>query len=366
MGEIRSSQVGLANTMNGTPVSVVIPITRYYVELEEALSSVFSQSYHVNEIILVDNNATSETRKIAEAWREKDPSRIRIVREDHPGAVSARNRGILESRGEFVALLDSDDRMKPDRIKVQLEEIQKNDDVVLVGSWYDEVSPDGKSVLRRDSRPAIPRWWSILFEKTPDFRENPFYEPQTSTFFFRTAVARKIGMFDPRFDPFWLEDTDFAFRMYQAGKIRIVPRSLVEYRTHPPSDSLRRIFDFGLIRKHDLFFSILRDKFYRKDDPKSRKAFLKLQSRWMRETGIKLLALKGGEDLGRHLLRKALSCAPFDPQTLEANLRIHLPRGFYPRAFGVRGLVDFPLPPDVDRDFIDALFSLELPDHSQP
>lgn len=347
-------------------VSVVIPITRYELELNEALSSVLEQSFQDFEIILVDNNATPETRKVAEAWKEKDPSRIRIVREDRPGAVSARNRGIRESRGEFVALLDSDDRMKPDRIKVQLEEIQENDDIVMVGSWYDEVSPDGQSVLRRDSRPTIPRWWSILFEKTSPFREGPFSEPQTSTFFFRTAVARKIGMFDPRFDPFWLEDTDFAFRMYQAGRIRIVPRSLVEYRTHPPSDSLRRIFDFGLIRKHDLFFSILRDRFYQKDNPESRKAFLKLRSRWMRETGIKLLALKGGEDLGRHLLRKALSCDPFDLQTLEANLRTHLPRRFYPRAFGVRGPVDFPLPPDVNRDFIDALFSLEPPDHSQP
>lgn len=347
-------------------ISIVIPMTRYVVEMDEALKSVFAQTEQDFEVILIDNHATPNTLNIAKKWKDRFSDHIRIVKEEAKGAVSARNRGILESRGEFVALLDSDDRMKPDRIKVQLDEIRKNDDIVLVGSWYDELSPDGQSVLRRDSRPAIPRWWSLLFEKNPDFRENPFYEPQTSTFFFRTAVARKIGMFDPRFDPFWLEDTDFAFRMYQAGKIRIVPRSLVEYRTHPPSDSLRRIFDFGLIRKHDLFFSILRDRFYLKDDPKSRKAFLKLQSRWMRETGIKLLALKGGEDFGRHLLRKALSRDPFDPQTLEVNLRIHLPRRFYPRAFGVRGPVDFSLPPDVDRDFIDALFSLEPPDSSQP
>lgn len=359
MGEICLTKVGLENSMSKAFVSVVIPITRYEIELEEALASVFSQTYPVSEIILVDNNATSETRKVAEAWREKDTSRIRIVQENHPGAVSARNRGIKECRGEFVALLDSDDRMKPDRIKVQLEEIQKDDDIVLVGSWYDELSPNGRSVLRRDTQPAVPRWWSLIFDKSPNFRETPFFEPQTSTFFFRASVARKIGMFDSRFDPFWLEDTDFAFRMYQAGKIHIIPQSLVEYRTHPSSDSLRRIFDFGLIRKHDIFFSILRDRFYRKDDPKSRKAFLKLQSRWMRETGIKLLAFKGGEDFGRHLLRKALSCAPFDSQTLEANFRIHLPKRFYPRAFGIRGPVDFSLPPDVDQKFIDSLFSLE-------
>jgi hypothetical protein len=165
-------------------------------------------------------------------------------------------------------------------------------------------------------------------------------------------------MFDPRFDPFWLEDTDFAFRMYQEGKVFVVPQSLVEYRTHPESDSLRRIFDFGLIRKHDLFFSILRDKFYRKDDPKSRRAFQRLKSRWMRETGIKLLAMKDGEKFGRRLIKKALAQEPFDPQNLEATLRLALPRQFYPRAFGVRGPVDFSLPTDVDKTFIEALFSL--------
>ncbi len=339
-------------------VSVVIPITRYVTELDQALASVLSQSFRDFEIILVDNHATLETRKMAESWVAKAPSRIRIVREETRGAVSARNRGILESRGEFVALLDSDDRMKPERLRTQLDEIQNSEEIVLVGSWYDELSPDGSQISKKNATPQIPRWWRILFGESMNGSPDPFYEPQTSTFFFRTEVARKIGMFDPRFDPFWLEDTDFAFRMYQEGRVAIIPQSLVEYRTHPESDSLRRIFDFGLIRKHDLFFSILRDKFYRKEDPKSRRAFSRLQSRWMRETGIKLLAMKNGEPFGRRLVNKALSRDPFDPQTLEAAVRLHLPRRFYPRAFGIRGPVDFSLPSDVDEAFIEALFSL--------
>ena len=345
--------------MNSPLVSVVIPFTRYESEFHEALSSVFSQESENFEVVLVDNHSTPNSRMIAESWRIRYPDYIRIVREEIKGAVSARNRGIQESRGEFIALLDSDDRMKPDRLKVQLEEIRKDDDIVLVGSWYDEISPDGKFTLRTDTKPAIPRWWTILFGADPVVRGNPFYEPQTSTFFFRSSVARKVGMFDRRFDPFWLEDTDFVFRMSQAGKIKIVPRSLVEYRTHPQSDSLRRIFDFGLIRKHDLFFSILRDKYYREENKKSRKAFAKLQSRWMRETGAKLLAMRKGEELGKFLISKALSRNPLDFQSLEAFVRIRLPRRFYPRAFGIRSSVDFPLPPEVDREWVDSLFSLD-------
>ena len=342
-------------------VSVVIPITRYVSELDEALASVFAQTFQDFEVVIVDNRATEEAREVAERWVSHEPGRIRIVREEVKGAVSARNRGIRESRGEFVAFLDSDDRMKPERLQIQLDEIRKSDEIVLVGSWYDELSPDGSRILRKDSKPSIPRWWSILFGETPEFRDHPFYEPQTSTFFFRASVAREIGMFDPRFDPFWLEDTDFAFRMYQAGQIRIVPRSLVEYRTHPASDSLRRIFDFGLVEKHDIFFSILRERFYREEDPQSRKAFDSLRSRWMRETGIKFLAMRGGESFGKNLIRKALSLSPWDAQNLESWLRIRLPSRFYPRAFGVRGPLDISIPDHVTQNWVESLFSLDAP-----
>ncbi len=346
------------SALENPKISIVIPITKYIDELNEAIKSVFNQSFSDFELIIVDNRATTEARDVAEKWLAREPSRIRIVREEVKGAVSARNRGICESQGEFIAFLDSDDRMNSERLRTQLDAIQKSEEIVLVGSWYDEISPDGSRVEKRDSKPFIPRWWRILFGQSSEFFSAPFYEPQTSTFFFRASVARKIGMFDPRFDPFWLEDTDFAFRMYQEGKVAIIPQSLVEYRVHPESDSLRRIFDFGLIRKHDVFFSILRDKFYRKDDQKSRRAFARLQSRWMRETGIKLLAMKGGETFGRRLVKKALSRDPFDPQNLEAGVRLQLPHRFYPRAFGIRGPLDFPLPSDVDEAFIEALFSL--------
>ena len=344
--------------MNGPFVSVVIPITRYEFEFEESLSSVLSQSYTNFEIVIVDNNATPAAREIANQWFSKLPDKIRIVQEKNPGLVSARNQGIKSSKGNYIALLDSDDRMHPDRLKIQLNAMEESSSVVLVGAWTDEISPDGRTVISRNSNPRIPRWANILFGQEDRWKKDPFFEPRPSTFMFRRETALKIGLFDPRFDPFWLEDTDFAFRMYQEGRVAIIPQSLVEYRTHPESDSLRRIFDFGLIRKHDLFFSILRDKFYRKEDPKSRRAFSRLQSRWMRETGIKLLAMKNGEPFGRRLVNIALSRDPFDPQTLEAAVRLHLPRRFYPRAFGIRGPVDFSLPSDVDEAFIEALFSL--------
>lgn len=345
--------------MKSPEVSVVIPTTRYEKELEETLKSVFLQSYQDFEVILVDNHATPGTRSVAEDWERKFPDRIRIVREESRGACSARNKGISESRGEFIALLDSDDRMKPDRLERQLAMIQKDKDVALVGSWFDEISSDGQSFIGRNNKPGIPRWGKILFDNTPRWSSDPFYEPLTSTFFFRTSDARKIGMFDRKFDPIWQEDTDFSFRLYEIGKVVTVPQALVDYRVHTASDGIRRIFDIGVIVNHDVLFSKLRDKYYQRGDSDSRSRFEKLKSRWLRESGIKILAYKNGEKIGKDLIWKSFQSDPFEPKNWESVIRMNFSRPFYPRAFGIKGPIDATLPKFATAEWAGNLFALD-------
>jgi len=339
-------------------ISVVIPITRYEIELPEALNSVIGQTYQNFEVVIVDNHATDGSRSIAENWRKKFPDRIRIIVEESRGACSARNRGISESRGEFVALLDSDDRMKPDRLEKQLAAIKDDENIALVGAWFDEIASDGHRVIGKDNKPGIPRWGQILFEGTPRWDSDPFYEPLTSTFFFRTSEAKKIGMFDQRFDPIWQEDTDFSFRLYEIGKVKIVSKPLVDYRVHTSSDSLRRIFDLGVIVNHDIFFSKLREKYYQRENGDSRSRFKKLKSRWLRESGIKLLYYRGGDALGKKMIWESFRLNPSDPQNWESVIRITFPRRFYPRAFGIKGLLDADLPDFATPEWGQGLFSL--------
>lgn len=340
-------------------ISVVIPVTRYETELPEALSSVFSQTYQNFEIVLVDNHATEGSRRVAEEWRRKFPDRIRIFEEENRGACSARNRGIIESQGEFVALLDSDDRMKPERLEKQLALIRDEKSVALVGAWFDEIDPDGHGVIGRDNKPGIPRWSQILFSGAPRWRSDPFFEPLTSTFFFRTSDAKKIGMFDRRFDPIWQEDTDFSFRLYEVGKVKIVPQALVDYRVHTPTDGIRRIFDLGVIVNHDVLFSKLREKYYQRNSRDSKNRFEKLKSRWLRESGIKLLYYRGGDRLGKELIWKSFKLNPSDPKNWETIMRINLPTSFYPRAFGIRGSIDADLPGFATLNWAQGLFALD-------
>jgi glycosyltransferase involved in cell wall biosynthesis len=111
---------------------VVIPCYRGKNLLAEAITSVLAQTFRNFEILLVDNNADAETKAVMEKFRNDNSGRIRIVQEPEQGVCSARNRGILDSRAPYIALLDDDDRMKPERLEKQLEALRSRSDVSMV------------------------------------------------------------------------------------------------------------------------------------------------------------------------------------------------------------------------------------------
>ena len=91
-------------------ISVVIPLYNKEAEVERALLSVINQSLAPWEIIVVDDGSTDGSAAVVERVIAEHPeARIRLVRQQNRGVSGARNRGILESTGEYVALLDADD-----------------------------------------------------------------------------------------------------------------------------------------------------------------------------------------------------------------------------------------------------------------
>ncbi|MBQ8493261.1 MAG: LicD family protein [Alistipes sp.] len=91
-------------------ISVVIPLYNKELEVERALSSVINQSLAPEEIIVVDDGSTDGSRAIVERLIEEHPSaHIRLIVQENSGVSAARNRGIREAKGDYVALLDADD-----------------------------------------------------------------------------------------------------------------------------------------------------------------------------------------------------------------------------------------------------------------
>lgn len=106
-------------------ISVVIPLYNKEKQIGNTLRSVFNQTYQDFEIVVVNDGSTDNS--VAEVEKFQD-SRIRLISQPNSGVSIARNRGIQESKGEYVALLDGDDEWKSDCLKTQYELTQKYHD----------------------------------------------------------------------------------------------------------------------------------------------------------------------------------------------------------------------------------------------
>ncbi len=107
-----------------TEVSVIIPTHNRCQLLELTLRSVFEQRNVAFEVIVVDDGSSDDTSRLLRSLGD----RVRVVRHERPGGVSAaRNRGIAEARGRWVAFLDDDDLWAPDKLACQLEALRISD-----------------------------------------------------------------------------------------------------------------------------------------------------------------------------------------------------------------------------------------------
>ncbi len=87
-------------------ISVIIPTYNRANFLGEAIESVLSQTYKNLEVIIIDDGSTDDTRQLIEKYTDK---RIIYLYQEHGGTSAARNKGIQEAKGEYIAFLDSDD-----------------------------------------------------------------------------------------------------------------------------------------------------------------------------------------------------------------------------------------------------------------
>lgn len=98
-------------------VSVVIPVYNAEKHLEATLASVFAQTYQNIEIVAVDDGSQDRSVSILEQY----PDRVRVIKQSNKGAAAARNRGVREAKGEWIAFIDADDLWTDDKVQRQLE-----------------------------------------------------------------------------------------------------------------------------------------------------------------------------------------------------------------------------------------------------
>ncbi len=109
--------------------SVIIPTYNRARLLTEAMDSVLAQTYRPIELIVVDDGSTDHTRKAIEQWSSKCADdhlfRLSHFHQGNKGAPAARNLGLVQSHGEYIQFLDSDDILHPEKIERQAAELRE-------------------------------------------------------------------------------------------------------------------------------------------------------------------------------------------------------------------------------------------------
>ena len=116
-------------------ISVIIPIYNDALYIQEAIKSVLSQTIEELEIIIIDDGSTDNFEEKIEFFN--DP-RIRIIEQINSGAAAARNNGIKNAKGKFLAFLDADDIWAPNKLKLQLEVLINREDINMVYGQVNE------------------------------------------------------------------------------------------------------------------------------------------------------------------------------------------------------------------------------------
>lgn len=130
-------------TMIDPAVSVIMPVLNGELFIYEAIKSVLSQTFKDFEVIVVDGRSVDNTCKVVKDFALED-SRIKLIVQIEPGLPAARNFGIQTSRGSYIAFLESDDLWYPDKLLLQVEEMEKNPEIGLVSCLSAAIDQNGK------------------------------------------------------------------------------------------------------------------------------------------------------------------------------------------------------------------------------
>lgn len=107
-------------------ISIIVPVYKVEPYLDRCVQSIVDQTYSNLEIILIDDGSPDKCPQMCDAWAQKD-SRIRVIHKENGGLSDARNAGIQEASGEYIAFVDSDDWLENAFIENLHTAIDQND-----------------------------------------------------------------------------------------------------------------------------------------------------------------------------------------------------------------------------------------------
>lgn len=127
-------------------VSIITPCYNASRFISQTIDSVLAQSFTDWEMIIVDDGSKDDSSEIVKKYVEKD-SRIRLIQQPNGGSANARNRGIKEATGRYIALLDADDLWLPQFLEKQIA-FMKEKNAICVYSSYKRIDENSNEILK--------------------------------------------------------------------------------------------------------------------------------------------------------------------------------------------------------------------------
>ncbi len=211
-------------------ISVIVPVYNVKEFLNECVESILVQTFENFEILLIDDGSTDGSEKLCDELKTRD-KRIRVFHQKNAGLSAARNFGIKEAKGKYLAFVDSDDSVKPAFLK-NLHDSLKNDDSDIAVCGYDKDIPEKITLSGKDACIRLLTKqenldilaWNKLYKKSL-FLENKIFYPEG-----------KIH-----------EDNLTTYKLYsKVKKVSFVPESLYKYRKRSGSITDKNKKEFHL------------------------------------------------------------------------------------------------------------------------
>ena len=202
--------------MTSVCLSVVMPVHNALPFLHESIRSILNQTFSDFEFVILDDGSTDGSAAALCDWEKRD-SRIHVLQSERKLGLSASsNLVVRNSNAAVVARMDADDTCSPDRLKRQLEILERHPDVVALGTLCEGIDAGGRNVRPRDR-------WRVV-------RRSPYVPFPHGSAMFRRSAFDAIDGYSEEYSGG--EDQNFFFKMKAVGRVVTLPDMLYQYRYH--------------------------------------------------------------------------------------------------------------------------------------
>lgn len=217
--------------MNKPLVSVIMPVYNSELYLKEAIESIVNQTYENFELIIIDDGSSDNSVSIVKSINSE---KIKLViNEKNLGVSATRNKGLNLAKGEYIALMDSDDISLPKRLEIQVNFLETNLDYGLISSYYESFRVGFFGIKKRVRKLPLNDkqikvnllFFNVICCPSAMIRKN--------------VIIKNNLFFDEKLR--MSEDFDLWKKISKVSKIANIGEVLLRYRKHPNNTIKNRI-----------------------------------------------------------------------------------------------------------------------------